>query len=601
MSAPIKKKLAYSSQKLLGLLQARLLRPKPALSKLNLNQHFSVPHFDADSERLFRQERQTETLNTLKIALLFNAGCLLALLALNAYNGNVSKIEFVTCLLIVLILSIFYIGLHLHPHPESKMNLIAKLSAALSLAGLTVTVLVTGNPVFYTHVWIGLFPIYVFTYGQLFMDLADAIQFGLLTTVALPLSGYLAGIEAVMLIPSLMILLIVNIFGFCTRHQLEVYTGNLFRQRRNAENVSGDKTQFLVQLSHNLRQPLQAMSCYTSVLDNSFADKPDDPLQQVISKLGAAIDELHYAFNHILDISNLEAGRQIPKLAAVDINTLLASLESQFAPQAAEQGLKLKVLYRSRPPYTIYSDVCILSQIIGNLIDNAIKYTTSGWIIITVVKMSGDRLKLHVRDSGTGIAEELCGDIFKAFLRCHRRQADPQTHGLGIGLAYALKATECLPGHCLQAHSRPQQGSDFQLSLPVIDALPQHPHLAGSFVFIADSDNEALEALSEQLAARGCLVQQASCKAQIQAFLAENCRPPDLLVSNFHLDNGETAYDIIAAIQADSGPVPTLILTAEAIPDEHKAKWPKNTLLLRKPANETVLMEAMIRAMAKAS
>ncbi len=218
-----------------------------------------------------------------------------------------------------------------------------------------------------------------------------------------------------------------------------------------------------MQLSHNLCQPLQTLGCYSSVLDAAYANKPGDPLQQVAAKLGFAIDEFNAAFNHILDIANLETGKQIPRLAAIDINNLLVKLENQFAPLAANRGLKLNVRLRSRPPYTVYSDACILSQIIGNLIDNAIKYTANGWVVITAVKISGDRLKLHVCDSGIGIADELHDEIFEEFFRCHRGQ----THGLGIGLSYALKATECLPNHSLQVYSRLHHGSDFQLCLPV--------------------------------------------------------------------------------------------------------------------------------------
>lgn len=260
-----------------------------------------------------------------------------------------------------------------------------------------------------------------------------------------------------------MMLLIANIFSFRARFQLETHARRLFRDCRKAESIAADKTRLLMQLSHNLCQPLQALSCYSSVLDAAFANKQGDPLQQVIAKLGSAIDEFNDTFNHILDIANLETGNQTPQLSAVDINTLLAKLENQFAPQAARRGLKLNVRLRSRPPYAVYSDACILSQIIGNLIDNAIKYTASGWVVITAVKISDDRLKLHVCDSGIGIADELHGEIFEEFFRCHRGE----THGSGIGLSYALKATERLPKHSLQVYSRLHYGSDFQLCLPV--------------------------------------------------------------------------------------------------------------------------------------
>ncbi len=606
MRIPTETPFANASRRLVSLLHHRSRRSNDVRPKQTLIRRFSILHFDTDSERLFWQERQTETLSTLKTSLLLGATCFLAFVVLDAINGGLSKSEIVGRLFIALTLAILFVSLHRHPRPENQINSIAKLSAALSVVDLSCILLIEGNPALYAEIWIGLLPVYFFTYGQMFMTIAETLKFGLLAMIALPLSGHLIGVETVALMPSIMILLIVNAFGFCTRCQLETHARNLFRERRKAECRSEDKTLFLRQLSHNLCQPLQALSCYSSALDSAFADKPDDSLQQMVGKLGSAIDELNSAFSHILDIANLETGKQSPQLTAVDINILLASLENQFAPQAAKRGLKLIVRLRSRPPYTVYSDACVLRQIIGNLIDNAIKYTGSGWILIAAVKVDGNRLKLHVRDTGIGIADELRGEIFKEFFRGHRRQADSQAHGLGIGLAYVLKATERLPNHSLQVHSRLHQGSDFQLCLPVIDtatqrisAPSQQPGFAGSFVFIVDVDHQVLNVMAEQLIAWGCLVQTVASKAEAHAVLAENIRPPDLLITEFYLDGNETAHDIIAAIHADCGPVPTLILSAHAIPNEDKAKWPENTHLLRKPANAAVLIEAMAKAMGK--
>ncbi len=581
---------------LLGARRTNRVRPKHIPIRF-----FSIPHFDADSERLFRQERQTETLNALKIVLLLSSACLLAFIALDVFNGRLSNSEITSSLLTGLTLAALFVNLH-RP-PQSHINSIAKLSAVLAVIDLCFLLLLDGDPALYAEIWVGLLPIYFFTYGQTFMTIAETLKFGLLAMIALPLCGHLIGVETVAQVPSIIMLLIVNACGFCSRYQQEIHARNLFRERRKAECRSEDKTRFLRQLSHNLCQPLQALSCYSSALDTAIVDKPDDSLQQMVGKLGLAIDELNNTFKHILDIANLETGKQSPRLTAVDINILLASLENQFAPQAAKRGLKLIVRLRSSPPYTVYSDACILSQIIGNLIDNAIKYTTSGWIVIAAVKVDNKRLKLHVRDSGIGIADELRGEIFKEFFRGHRRQADAQAHGLGIGLAYVLKATEQLPDHSLQVYSRLHQGSDFQLSMPMIAVTQpigtptQQANLTGSFIFIVDADHEILHAMNEQLSAWDCLVQTASSKAETHAALAENLRSPDLLITDFYLDGNETAHDIIAAIQADCGTVPTLILSAHTIPDEDKAKWPENTLLLRKPASGTVLMEMMAKAM----
>jgi CheY-like chemotaxis protein len=269
--------------------------------------------------------------------------------------------------------------------------------------------------------------------------------------------------------------------------------------------------------------------------------------------------------------------------------------------------LKLIIRLRSKPPYTIYSDACILGQVLGNLIDNAIKYTTKGWILVKIVNVGSNRLKLHVCDTGIGITEQQRQNIFKEFYRGHRRREDHCCSGMGIGLAYVLKAIDYLPNHSLSFFSKPNHGSDFRLKLPVAieatDGKSRYDHsssnLTGCFVYLVEDNQQVLNAMAEQLTAWGCLVQKANSKAETQAALIENYRLPDLLITDFYLEDNETAHDIIASIEADFGPVPTLILSAHTISAEDKARFRETTLLLRKPASAAVLMEMMAKAMGK--
>lgn len=454
---------AHASQRLALSLP---LWPRPRLSvrpKQPPKLYFSPATFDADNERRFFHERQPETLSSLKTALLLATACTVIFSTLGALHNGLSNNELIGCWLTILTIGMLWTALHCRPQAANHVNTVAKLSAILAVIGLIGFVFIEATPDGYTQIWIGLLPVYFFVYGQLFMSLAQTLRFGLLAMIALPLSGYLVGAETATLMSSILILLAVNAFGVSARRQLEIRMRKLFYERRKAECIAAAKTRFLLQLSHNLCQPIRALSCYATILDSAIANKPDDPLQPVVAKLGSAIDEFNASFNRILDIANLESGKQIPQLAPVDINILLAKLENQFAPQAAQRGLKLNVRLRCRPPYAVLSDASILGQIIGNLIDNAIKYTATGWVMISVVNIGDDRLKLHVCDSGVGIAAELHGEIFEEFFRCHRNQA----HGLGVGLSYALKATQRLPKHSLHVYSRPHYGSDFQLCLPV--------------------------------------------------------------------------------------------------------------------------------------
>ncbi|MDD2761337.1 MAG: ATP-binding protein [Methylomonas sp.] len=573
---------------------------------LNPRTLFAIPYFDAETESLFWRERYLVLLTPLKSALVLGASAFLAYILLDVYTGNITPTEALSRLPIVLVLLALFRYLHVSPHAVDRINTVAKLSAGLSAVHLFVVLLLDSDPVYYTETWPGLLPMYFFSYGQMFMSLRATLGFGWCTAVAMPLSGAFIGVESAALIPSILNLAIVNIFGLCTRCQLEAYSRRSFREKRKAENNAEDKTRFLHQLSHNLRQPLQALSCYSSVLDAARAEQDGQRLQRIAGRMGLVIDELNLAVNHVLDIANLESGKQIPLLTAVDINLLLAGLENQFAAQAARRGLKLKVRLRRSPPFNVYSDASILSQIVGNLIDNALKYTERGWVAVAAIKVGPQRLKLHVCDSGAGIADAMREDIFKEFFRSNRRQSDAHAQGLGIGLAYVAAATQCLPEHSLQLYSRPGQGSDFQLYLPVATAVAQTEPImplgygiAGSFVLVVDDDAEVLNAMVKQLTAWGCLVQSASCLAETQAALADNIRIPALLITDFYLQNRETGRDIIAAVRADCGAIPTLILSARAIPDQEKAELPANTLLLRKPAGAVRLMESIALALAK--
>lgn len=559
---------------------------------------FTLPHFDIDNERRFWREQQAETLEALKTELPLGAGCLFAFTVMDAINGGWLTGKSVSHLSILLTTLLLFANQYWLPSIKEPADVVAKRCAALLVLNLNGILLTNGNPAFYAHVWIGLLPIYFFIYGQIFMSAFETLTFGLSAMATLSLSASLIGLDTSALMPSITMLLLVNAFGFCSRCQSEIHARRLFQERRIAENKSEDKTLLLRQLSHNLRQPLQALSCYATILDSAAIEQPLEPLQHMLGKLNTTIDNLNNTFNHMLAIANLETGKQIPQPAAVEINNLLFALENQFAPQAAKRGLKLKVHRRTQPPYTVYSDACILSQIVSNLIDNAIKYTDQGWIVIRAVKIGGSRLKLHVCDSGIGIAEELHGEIFKEFFRSHRRETDSASQGLGIGLAYASKAVKHLPGHSLQISSRPQRGSDFQLCLPQADAAGKTSNtmqlnLCGSFVFIVDTDRQLLAAMTERLSAWGCLVQTATSVSEMLEAFVENLINPDLIITDFYLNGGETAHDIIDAVQTGCGSVPTLIHSIHAIPNINKAKLPGNAQLLRKPANPEVLMSVM--------
>ena len=594
-----------ASRQLNSFFQGYTTKPEPSKKTNKHRLSLTLPVFDKVEETLFWQERQAETLDTLKWALRLGALGFLAFIFLDLFTKQLSIYEQVGRSMIVVILSLLVLRLNQQPHAQTQIAFTAKFGTGITILNLAGVLLIHQNPAYYAEIWSGLLPIYFFIYGQLFMTLSETVLYGWLAMLLIPLSGYAIGVDTKTLLTSIMILLIANLFGFCTRFQLEFHSRRAFQAKRKAENSAQSKQLFLQQLSHNLRQPLQALSCFSSVLETACADNLDSQIQHIVSRLGGSIDELNDAFNHILHIANLETGKQQPLLSSVDINLLLAGLEEQFAPQAAKRSIKLKIILRSKPPFNVISDACILRQILSNLIDNAIKYTQEGWVLVTVNKIGNNRLKIHVCDTGIGIPDEQKHNIFKDFYRAPRRRNDPAVQGMGIGLAYVLKACEGLPEHELTFYSKANRGSDFAISLTATDQAyrrnkidPKHL-LVGSFIFIVDDDYEVLQALAEQLSACGCVVQTATSKAETIAMLADNIRTPDLLITDFYLDNQETAHDIIAAVENQCGQVPILILSAHAISCEDREKWQDNAYLLRKPASGGELLELMAKAMGK--
>ncbi|MDD5266970.1 MAG: ATP-binding protein [Methylococcales bacterium] len=579
--------------------------------KTKLLSWYPMTCFGVDEEALFWQERHSITLKVLNLALLLGMAGFLAILILDIHIKHLSAMELICRILIVMALAGLFCWLNFINLSQSQTCIASAtiLATSISAIGLIRILLGNANPALYGETWPGLLPIYFITYGQLVMPVGATLFFGALSLIALPLTGYLIGVEVSALLPSCLMLLFANIFGLYTRCQLEAYSRKSFKMRLTAEAAAEDKASFIRQASHNLRQPLQALCCYSSVLDNALDRNHIEEVCSTAAKLGSIIDELNDSFNRILDITNLETGKQVPFITKVELNPLLAKLENQYVPQAAKKGLKLKVHLRTRPPYTVQSDPIILWQILSNLMDNAIKYTACGWILLGTTSVSPTQVEVHVRDTGIGIPEGQSEAIFKEFHRAHRRRNDLHTHGLGIGLAYVRAATDCLPGHFLQFQAKLSRGMDFQLKLPAVAApsrqsqLPAQAQdrLAGLYVLLVDDDEDVLNALAGQLHSWECLVEKVMAMDELRQLLSESYRPPDLLITDFYLGRNETAHDVIAAVEAECGPVPTLILSARAISAVDKKKWSDAVLLLRKPANAMTLLETMTKAMGQSN
>ena len=252
-------------------------------------------------------------------------------------------------------------------------------------------------------------------------------------------------------------------FGTCTdihelilRKQVEI---ELRAAKAEADRRSLSKSKFLATASHDLRQPVQSLTLLLSMIEQQVADRPK--AARLVDMANASMASLNTLLTGILDISRLDAGVVTPVFSSVDLGELINRLADEYAPRAAADGLVLRHAPRVLQART---DVALLERILRNLIENALRYTSKGGVLIGVRKR-GEWVRLDVIDTGMGIAAEHQTEIFEEFRQLNNPARD-SSKGLGIGLAIVSRLARLI-GAEVQVASRLNRGSRFSLLLPV--------------------------------------------------------------------------------------------------------------------------------------
>lgn len=238
----------------------------------------------------------------------------------------------------------------------------------------------------------------------------------------------------------------------------------LVQMKEKAEQAAKAKSQFLSVMSHELRTPLNAVIGITHLLMQS---QPREDQQEDLRTLQFSGESLLHIINDILDFTKLDSGKI--ELSAIDFNLreLAQSLYQSFSFKAKEKNIVFDVEYDQRMPFFVKGDNFRLSQVLNNLISNAIKFTKEGFVKLKVemVENSGTNYitRFSVVDSGIGIPEDKQEKIFEQFT-----QADSNTTrlygGTGLGLSISARLVE-LMGSSILISSTPGQGSNFNFTV----------------------------------------------------------------------------------------------------------------------------------------
>ena len=261
--------------------------------------------------------------------------------------------------------------------------------------------------------------------------------------------------------------------------QVAARTAELSVARDVAEAATAAKSDFLAVMSHEIRTPMNGILALSELLSSSELPARQRRYADVIAKSGRSLLSI---INDILDFSKVEAGKMELETVEVDLAEAAEDVASLFAERAMEKGLDLAVFVDPRIP-VVQADPTRLRQVLGNLVNNAIKFTETGGVLLSV-EPDGDGYVFAITDTGPGIAEDKLPRLFEAFSQAD--QSTTRKHGgTGLGLTICDRLVRAMGGEW-RLSSREGEGSTFAFFAPLEAAGPAiEPDIAAAGVRVA--------------------------------------------------------------------------------------------------------------------
>lgn len=374
----------------------------------------------------------------------------------------------------------------------------------------------------------------------------------------------------------------------------------LERAKAAAESATEAKSRFLAAASHDLRQPLHALTLFARALSRRVSGAEATTL---VAQMEEGLRGLKGMFDALLNVSRLDAKLIEPTKMPVSISELIDRISVGSRAEAEQNGLKF--LSRGRD-WVIETDAALLETIIRNLVSNALKFTKHGGVILAARCRDGQRV-IDVYDTGPGLSDDRREQVFEEFSRAAHR-AYGANDGLGLGLSIARRYAELLDMR-ISVSSKPGRGSRFSIILPkdaIVEHMPRPPALTalepsiyGMRILILDDDPLIVAALTRDLEDRGNVAFGYQSNTDAEAAL-DNGLVIDAAVLDFDLRGTETGLEFIRRMTKKTGAeIPSILLSGGtdsatlAILAKAKLPW------LTKPADPELIaatLGAILRA-----
>lgn len=366
-----------------------------------------------------------------------------------------------------------------------------------------------------------------------------------------------------------------------------------------AEKADRAKTRFLAAASHDLRQPLQAISMFSGALKATLEEGKS---RDIVTSIQECIGGANELLEALLDVSRLDAGVLVPRPSDFIACDLLERIELEFETQAKAKQLALRIV-----PSTVivHTDQALLHRIIGNLVANAIRYTDRGGVLVGC-RLHGRCLRFEIWDTGQGIDAKQRDRVFEEFFQIGNPERDRQ-RGLGLGLAIVRRMAALLR-HTVTLDSELGKGSVFRVDVPLANSQDYlaEPNSAGTVdksvvagrtIMVIDDDPVQVAALSSLLGQWGCQVMAANDVAGARLAL-DGGNIPDAILADYRLRMEETGAEAISVVRRAIGTeIPGIIITGDTEPARLMQAASTGMDLLAKPVDSDELLSALAEAL----